>query len=137
MPHLRKKKTISGSKKPNGYCSWNLQYWFLPYQSRGISYFTTPILQGCSFESLLVVWYLTLSSKWGQHFLMFVSIHEPISCNFSSIHSRFFLFSFCSTVIMLFKILPLFCILLFYKALLPQDIFYKTLVNILFVIHTL
>lgn len=50
-----------------------------------------------------------MSSKWGQHFLRFVSIHVPISCNFSSIHSRFFLFSYCSAFNMLLKILPLFC----------------------------
>lgn len=132
MSHLKKKKFLLVFLK--------LQYWFLPYQSRGISCFATPILQGCSFKSLPVVWYLTVSSKWGQHFPRFVSIHAPISCNFSSFHSRFFwiflLFSSQHAVQNSSTVL-LFCILLFYKALLPHDIFYKTLVNILSMMHTL
>lgn len=59
-----------------------------------MSCFITQILQGCSFKSLRVVYYLTVSSKWGQHFLRFVSIHAQISYNFSSIHSRLFFFIF-------------------------------------------
>jgi hypothetical protein len=113
MPHLRKNNFWI--KKSNGYCSWNLQYWFLPYESRGI-------LQRCSFKSILTVWYLTLNSKWRQHFLGFVSTHAPTSCNFSSIPSSFLL-SFYSAGNMVFEILPLLCILWFYKALMPQDIF--------------
>jgi hypothetical protein len=66
------------------------EYWLLIYQSRGMRCFTTLILHVYSL-SLLAAWQITLNSNWGQHFLGFVSIHMPISCNFSSVKTMFFL----------------------------------------------
>ena len=133
MPHKKKKKQPMASVSE--ICNTGF---FLT--SRGISCFTTPILQGCSFKSLPVVWYLTVHSKWGQHFfeVCFHSCANIMQFLFNSLKVFFIFLLFSSQhVVQNSSTVLLFCILSFYKALLPHDIFYKTLVNILSMMHTL
>jgi hypothetical protein len=107
---------------------WNdLQYWILASHSGGRSLCTTVVLLGHNFNNSVDILKVLLNiPHWRakrRNFFVHISDRAPI---FLRLVHAFFGFSFCLTLVQLHETSPLFCKLMFWKALRFKDVFYET-----------